>query len=222
MTLQYLFDDQPEGQGLGNQQYLRLNGPDWGPEPSAFEEPEDRQAQVLFMSAGHVEAKSCKNGGPSTKGGVYLEHYRDSDATILVIKFVRLVDFTRDGITHNGVAAFVRKAKIAHLLPRTHGQTKLFEDDLTTKIPVSWTPIFVSLTDNNVESELGSQGIWGDLIKVKLWVNLIPVTRLVEMGRWKEDSGKGESTASKEVGPQESPAEKRGSRERKKYFIIYF
>ena len=140
-----------------------MNGPDWGPEPSAFEEPEDRQAQVLFMSAGHVEAKSCKNGGPSTKGGVYLEHYRDSDATILVIKFVRLVDFTRDGITHNGVAAFVRKAKIAHLLPRTHGQTKLFEDDLTTKIPVSWTPIFVSLTDNNVESQLGSQGVWGEL-----------------------------------------------------------
>jgi hypothetical protein len=71
-------------------------------------------------------------------------------------------------------------------------------------------------------ANLGHRGFGVNLIKVKLWVNLIRVTRLVEMGRWKEDSGKGESTASKEVGPQESPAEKRGSRERKKYFIILF
>ena len=60
-------------------------------------------------------------------------------------KMTRLVDWEQQGVTHQGLAVFIRGARISDILyPNSRG--KLFADDLTAMVPLTWTPVFVWLT----------------------------------------------------------------------------
>ena len=75
----------------------------------------------------------------------------------------RLVDWEQQGVTHQGLAVFIRGARISDILCPNRGG-KLFADDLTAMVPTTWTPVFVWLTSaaeaEDIEDEWSDEEEW--------------------------------------------------------------
>ena len=130
----------------------KSKGPDWVPNDVILVH-EPTSAQQIEHIGLCTEGKSNKNGGYSSHNGTYFNVFRNTNATISVLKMTRLVDWKAYGKTHQGLAVFIRNTPISDILP-PNLKGKLFEDELTATVPLSWTPVFVWLSDRyrDVES----------------------------------------------------------------------